>query len=49
MLSNYRPEVRIVENIPMWLANDYVYIVGSIIFAFTSGYYSSLAMMYGPR
>ncbi|XP_064600269.1 equilibrative nucleoside transporter 1-like [Liolophura sinensis] len=48
VLSNYRPEVRIVENIPMWLANDYVYIVGSVIFAFTSGYYSSLAMMYGP-
>lgn len=34
---------------PILIDNDYIYIVGGIVLAFTSGYYSSLAMMYGPK
>ncbi|XP_048746098.2 equilibrative nucleoside transporter 1-like [Ostrea edulis] len=34
---------------PILIDNDYVYIVAGIVLAFTSGYYSSLTMMYGPK
>lgn len=34
---------------PILIDNDYIYIVGGIVLAFTSGYYSSLTMMYGPK
>jgi len=33
---------------PVWFG-DYVYCAGSILMAFTSGYFSSLVMMYAPR
>jgi equilibrative nucleoside transporter 1/2/3 len=34
---------------PVLINNDYVYCIAGIIMAFTSGYYSSLTMMYAPR
>ncbi|KAK3094539.1 hypothetical protein FSP39_003041 [Pinctada imbricata] len=37
------------RNFPVIIDNDYVYIVGGIVLAFTSGYFSSLTMMYGPK
>ena len=45
MLSNVKPATR---SLPI-LVGDYVYCAGSIAMAFTSGYFSSLAMMYAPR
>jgi hypothetical protein len=31
------------------IENDYIYIVGGVVVGFTSGYFSSLCMMYGPK
>lgn len=45
MFCNFNPTSR---NLPVIITNDYVYIVGAIALAVTSGYFSSLAMMYGP-
>ncbi|XP_046369024.1 equilibrative nucleoside transporter 1-like [Haliotis rufescens] len=46
VLCNFRPEVR---TIPVLINNDYVYIIGAALMAFTSGYFSSLCMMYAPK
>jgi len=46
MFCNFRPESR---RLPVLFANDYVYIFGGILMAFTSGYFSSLTMMYAPQ
>lgn len=46
MFCNYRPDVRIL---PVYIDNDYAYFAGAILMAFTSGYFSSLCMMYAPR
>ncbi|XP_041369044.1 equilibrative nucleoside transporter 1-like [Gigantopelta aegis] len=46
LFCNYRPEVR---TLPVLISNDYVYIAGGVLMAFTSGYFSSLAMMYAPK
>ena len=46
MFCNFKPDKR---NVPVLIANDYAYCVGGIVMAFTSGYFSSLAMMYAPR
>lgn len=46
MFCNGNPAAR---NLPVLIANDYVYCVGGIVMAFTSGYFSSLTMMYAPR
>ncbi|KAG5454010.1 Equilibrative nucleoside transporter 2 [Clonorchis sinensis] len=35
--------------LPVLVGNDHVYVFGTIIFAFTNGYFSSLTMMYAPR
>ena len=45
MLCNVKPATR---SMPV-LFGDYTYCVGSIIMAFTSGYFSSVVMMYAPR
>ena len=46
LLCNFRPDDRAW---PVLIANDYVFIVTSALMAFTSGYFSSLCMMYGPK
>lgn len=46
LYSNLLPGVRTA---PVLISNDWVYLVGCIIFAVTSGYFSSLSMMYAPR
>ena len=45
MLCNVKPASR---SMPVWFG-DYTYCVGSIVMAFTSGYFASLSMMYAPR
>ncbi|MFH4980371.1 hypothetical protein AB6A40_007080, partial [Gnathostoma spinigerum] len=46
MFCNYRPNTR---TWPIWITNEYVYIFLAIVMSFTSGYCSSLAMMYAPK
>ncbi|ESO95122.1 hypothetical protein LOTGIDRAFT_117641 [Lottia gigantea] len=48
LLCNYLPRGTI-RGIPVYIPNDYVYIVTAALMAFTSGYYSSLVMMYAPK
>ncbi|RWS02536.1 equilibrative nucleoside transporter 3-like isoform X2, partial [Dinothrombium tinctorium] len=43
---NYNAEYR---KWPVYITNDYVYITGGVLLGFTSGYFSSLGMMYAPR
>lgn len=45
MFCNFRPEIR---TLPIYIDNDYAYFAGAITMAFTSGYFSSLCMMYAP-
>jgi len=48
LLCNYQP--RGVERLlPVLITNDWAYWFGGIFLGLTSGYYSSLAMMYCPR
>ncbi|KAK6178606.1 hypothetical protein SNE40_013357 [Patella caerulea] len=46
LLCNYQPGQRLL---PVYIPNDYAYIVGASLMAFTSGYFSSLVMMYAPK
>jgi len=46
MFCNYRPDKRIL---PVYIDNDYAYMGMAILLALTSGYFSSLVMMYAPR
>ncbi|CAD6194665.1 unnamed protein product [Caenorhabditis auriculariae] len=46
MLSNYLPNSRVM---PVWYSNEWIFFFGNTIMAFTSGYFSSLGMMYAPR
>lgn len=46
LMCNFKPEERIFDVI---IENDYIYIVGGVVVGFTSGYFSSLCMMYGPK
>ena len=46
MFCNFKPDDRAM---PVLINNDWVYIVGGVIMAFTSGYYSSLTMMFAPQ
>nr|XP_027198136.1 equilibrative nucleoside transporter 1-like isoform X2 [Dermatophagoides pteronyssinus] len=46
MLSNYAPDRR---KWPVFIQSDLLYLFGSILMAFSSGYYSSLCMMYAPQ
>uniref|UniRef100_A0A0N4ZGL6 Equilibrative nucleoside transporter 1 n=1 Tax=Parastrongyloides trichosuri TaxID=131310 RepID=A0A0N4ZGL6_PARTI len=43
---NYRPELR---TWPVFITNEWIYLLGGIVMSFTSGYLSSLGMMYAPR
>lgn len=46
LMCNFKPEERIFD---VLIENDYIYIVGGVVLGFTSGYFSSLCMMYGPK
>jgi len=46
LLCNYKPNER---TWPVWFNNDYVYVGGASLLGLTSGYFSSLSMMYAPR
>ncbi|BFY98982.1 hypothetical protein BsWGS_02022 [Bradybaena similaris] len=46
VLGNFRPNLR---TLPVYIPYDAVFIVTSILFSFTSGYCSSLVMMYAPK
>ncbi|KAK6033154.1 nucleoside transporter [Ostertagia ostertagi] len=46
MFCNYRPFDR---TLPVIFKSEYSFLLGGILMAFTSGYFSSLAMMYAPR
>ena len=45
---NYRPK-DITRTINVLIKNDWIYIIGGVFMALTSGYLSSLCMMYTPR
>jgi len=38
-----------IRGIPVLIPSNWIYSIGSIVMAFTSGYFSSLTMMYAPR
>ncbi|KAK6751909.1 hypothetical protein RB195_003370 [Necator americanus] len=46
MLCQYNVDDRAM---PVWFKNEWFLIIGNVIMAFTSGYFSSLGMMYAPR
>lgn len=48
VLCNYQP-IGADRRFPVLIENDIVFIIAGIVMAFTSGYYSSLTMMYGPK
>ncbi|VDM25168.1 unnamed protein product [Toxocara canis] len=46
MFCNYRPQRR---SWPVYFTSEYVYIIFGLLMSFTSGYFSSLGMMYAPK
>ncbi|XP_067128720.1 equilibrative nucleoside transporter 3 [Centruroides vittatus] len=46
MLCNYKPEKR---KFPVFINNDWAYISMAVVLGLSSGYFSSLSMMYAPR
>lgn len=48
MFCNFQPKSG-MRSLPVIIYNDYVYMFGGILMAFTSGYFSSLTMMYAPK
>ncbi|VDO91755.1 unnamed protein product [Haemonchus placei] len=46
MLCNYNADDRVM---PVLFENQWFFIIGNAVMAFTSGYFSSLALMYAPR
>ncbi|XP_054167111.1 equilibrative nucleoside transporter 3-like [Oppia nitens] len=46
LFCNYHPELR---QWPVIIQNDFIFILGGIVLGLSSGYYSSLCMMYAPR
>lgn len=46
LFCNYNPATR---TWPVYFGNDWFYVIGGMFLGLTSGYYSSLAMMYAPR
>lgn len=46
LLCNYLPEERKLQ---VWVNSDWGFVAAMILFAWSSGYLSSLAMMYAPR
>ena len=47
MFCNYLPTQR--YPLPVLICNDWIYLIGAIIFAFLAGYLSSLGLMFNPR
>ena len=47
LFCNYMPKQR--DPLPVLFDNDYIYLAGSFLFSFTSGYCSSLALMFAPK
>lgn len=45
LLCNYNPATR---QWPVYITSDYAYLAGGILLGLTSGYFSSLCMMYAP-
>lgn len=45
LICNYQPQ-GVVRVMPLLITNDWIYWFISVLFSFTSGYFSSLAMMY---
>ncbi|XP_076643892.1 equilibrative nucleoside transporter 1 isoform X1 [Halictus rubicundus] len=48
LMCNYRPK-GLTRLLPVYINNDWVYFVIAVTMGVSSGYYSSLAMMYCPR
>ncbi|CAG7733168.1 unnamed protein product [Allacma fusca] len=48
LFCQYKP-LSPTRTLPIYIANDWVYWGGSVLLGLTSGYYSSLAMIYCPR
>lgn len=46
LFCNYNKDTR---TWPVYFTNDWVYVFGGVLLGLTSGYFSSLAMMYAPR
>ena len=46
LMCNVLPDTRVL---PVWFYNDWFFIVGQILFAYTNGHFASLAVMYNPR
>ncbi|XP_023221356.1 equilibrative nucleoside transporter 1-like [Centruroides sculpturatus] len=46
MLCNYKPEKR---KFPVFINNDWAYMSMAVVLGLSSGYFSSLSMMYAPR
>ncbi|KAK5644411.1 hypothetical protein RI129_005711 [Pyrocoelia pectoralis] len=50
LLSNYQPgDEKFIRALPVLITNDWVYWIVAITMGLTSGYLSSLGMMYAPR
>ncbi|XP_065559348.1 equilibrative nucleoside transporter 1-like isoform X2 [Artemia franciscana] len=48
LFCNYQP-LGVTRTLPVFFENDWVYWTGAVLLGLSSGYYSSLAMMYCPR
>ncbi|XP_076382029.1 equilibrative nucleoside transporter 1 isoform X1 [Megalopta genalis] len=48
LMCNYRPK-RLIRLLPVYINNDWIYFIIAVTMGVSSGYYSSLAMMYCPR
>jgi equilibrative nucleoside transporter 1/2/3 len=48
LICNYQP-LGVERVLPVYIKNDYLYWIIAIAMSYSSGYLSSLAMMYAPR
>ncbi|CAI9739013.1 equilibrative nucleoside transporter 1-like [Octopus vulgaris] len=46
IFCNYKPEGYGTRTLPVYLENDYMFVLGAILMAFSSGYYTSVCVMY---
>ena len=47
IMCNYLPDKR--HPLPVFFPNDYVYLLGAMIFSFATGYFMSLGIMFTPK
>ncbi|KAI1293862.1 Equilibrative nucleoside transporter 3 [Halotydeus destructor] len=47
LFCNYQPLNG--RSVPVWITSDWVFWFGNMLFGFTSGYFSSLSMIYAPK